>query len=315
MTPLIMNIDVEPVRRVVRGETADWDGFPELLELMTKRRPQMEDATGAPVSVNWCLRMDPQIEIAYGKAGWVFERYAKEIAQIQDSADTLGLHIHTWRPARRFFRKTWLAEFEDVEWITHCVRLAFETFQENVGHAPVAMSFGDNFMHQCALPIMEEFGVRADLSMSPGRGPIGANAKGELVNGLTPDYRHTPRTAFKPSAADFTRAGPSNYGFWEVPITGGTVGQDRKGNDKYHKLLFGIRPGWFEALITQALESGAPFIAGDARTDVVTKPGDLEWFLWALDYLERIAPEHGLTFSGLERLCDQLDAGELVTAA
>ncbi|MBR9763068.1 MAG: hypothetical protein GYB53_05955 [Rhodobacteraceae bacterium] len=311
MTPIVINIDVEPVQRVVRGQTPDWDGFEELIALMMERRPRLEDASGAPVAFNWNLRMDPQIEVGYGRADWVFHRYGREIQRLLEAGDTLGLHIHTWRPVRRFFRNTWLAEFDDVDWISHCVQLSFDTFRANLDRTPTSMSFGDNFMHSCAIPIMEENGVRADMSMSPGRPPVGPNAKGELANGVTPDYRQTPRHPFKPSAADFTRPGPSNYGFWEIPITSGIVGKTRKGDDHWSKLLFGIRPEWIETLITGALEAAAPVIAGDCRTDVLTNEKNRERFIWSMDYLEKMARTHDLRFSRLDHICDQLDSGAL----
>ncbi|WP_417248965.1 hypothetical protein [Celeribacter sp.] len=314
MTPIIFNIDVEPAQRLVKGKPDDWAGFSELVALMMERRRGLEDASGAPVSFNWNLRMDPQIEIAYGRADWIFANFEQEIAQILDTNDTLGVHIHTWRPVRKFFRDTWLAEFADEEWISHCVHQSLDTFRANVGRAPTAMSLGDSFMHSCAIAIMEEHNVRADFTMTPGRAPKGANGKGELANGTTPDYRNTPRYPFKPSAADFTREGPSNYGLWEFPITGGVVGKTRKGEDRYNKLLFGTNPEWVDTLITRALAEGAPVIAGDCRTDVLTHPKTRERFLWALDYLEGKARTDGLTFLNLALLCDRLDEKPLEVA-
>ncbi len=254
--------------------------------------------------------MDPQIEIAYGDAGWVFDRYADEVSQIRVAGDCIGLHVHTWRPTRRWFRDTWIADFEDEDWIEEVLKLGLETFKTRTGSSPVHMSFGDGFMHHAALPLMQEYGVRADCSMNPGRPAIAAEGKGEISKGKTPDYTRTPRHPFKPSQADFTVPGPTNYGFWEIPVTTGNVKDIKTGQDKRTKLLLGMFTEQAEAIISQALTRNDPYILGECRTDVMTNDDNRARFIGTFDYLEKITAQQGLVFSKFETLCDQLDANK-----
>jgi hypothetical protein len=310
-TPVIISVDVEPVHRLVRGGTGDWDGFPELLDLLSDRRAALAAASGRPVQFSWHLRMDPQIELAYGDPGWIFARYGAEIDRIRATGDSVGIHVHTWRPARRFFRDTWLAEYQDEAWITRCISLAFDTFRTHVGAAPVSMSFGDSFMHACALPVMQEHGLRADLSMFPGMGPRKTVGKRELSNGRSPDYRVTPTRPFKPSANDFRVPGGPDHGFWEIPVTAGSVGRSRDGSDRWTKLLLGTNPDWVTALLDTAARDGATHLVAECRTDVLTHPKTRDRFIWAMNHLEDRAARGDYEFVSAGTLCDRLDAGDV----
>ncbi|MCV2870444.1 hypothetical protein OEW28_17670 [Defluviimonas sp. WL0002] len=313
--PVILAIDVEPDERVVRKTREGWPGFPMLVELLMDRRARLQDATGRPVFFNWYLRLDPQIEIAFGDAGWVFDRYGELIDRVCSAGDSLGLHVHTWRPVRRFFRNTWLADFEDAEWIRHCLTLGLETFRKRTGAFPATMSFGDNFMHESALQVMNECGIRADFSMNPGMKPRKALGKGELSAGMLPDYQSTPRHPFKPSSADFRVPGKTNNAFWEVPVTSGIVGKDKDGSDRWVKLLWGTNPDWVGGITRQALSRPSPYLFAECRTDVLTHPKTRERFLWALDHYESLAREGDLEFMRLESFCDRLEQEAMVVSA
>jgi hypothetical protein len=313
--PCLISIHVEPTHRLVRGGQQDWTGVTELFDLLMERRARLEDASGHAVQFNWNLRADPQIEIAYGKADWVFDRYADEIARVRDAGDAIGLHVHTWRPERRFFRDSWIADFEDATWISHCLTQGLEAFRDRMGMAPVAFSFGDNFMHSCALPILQEAGVRIDYSMDPGLNTTHAMAKGERCTGRIPDYTATPKTPFQPSVEDFRVPGPTNYALWELPVSAGVVGTRRNGAPRRTKLLLGTNPDWVRAICAQALELPTPYILAESRTDVLTHPKTQARFLEALDFLEDLARDEGLRFTGFDTVGDRLDSGDWVVAA
>lgn len=314
--PLLLAIDIEPDDRVVKAGKQGWPGVGLLVDCMMERRARLEDATGRAVHFNWYLRLDPQIEIGFGKADWVFDHYGADIERIRQAGDSLGIHVHTWRPIRRFFQRSWLAEFEDVDWIRHCLMLSIDTFRARTGEGPETMSFGDSFMHASVLPLMKEAGIRADFSMNPGMKPHKALGKGEVSNGRLPDYRATPRRPFRPSAADFRVPGPSNHAFWEVPVTSGIIGKDKDGSDRWTKLLLGTNPDWVKSVTEQALAEPDPYLFAECRTDVLTHPKTRERFLWALDHYEALARSGvALEFLRLEAFCDRLDRGEVAVAA
>lgn len=308
MTSFILNIDVEPVRRLVRGVPQDWDGFPEMVAFLQARRDRLSAVSGAQVKFNWNLRMDPQIEHVYGDAGWVFDRYANEIKTVRASGDCIGLHVHTWRPGRRWFRGIWIADYEDEDWIKHCLRLGLETYKAHLGDGPAVMSFGDGFMHGVALPLMQEYGVRTDISMNPGVLAKSSVGKGETSKGMTPDYTKTPHLPFQPSTEDFRVPGATNYSVWEIPVTTGRVKDVKGDGESRTKLLFGMLTDRAAAIISQALERKAPYVLAECRTDVLTNTDNRNRFIEALAYVETLMTEGKLVPSTFDALCEELDA-------
>ncbi|MBF9060008.1 hypothetical protein HKCCSP123_12525 [Rhodobacterales bacterium HKCCSP123] len=313
--PILLSIHVEPTHRLVRGGRQDWTGVAELFDLLTDRRARLEDASGRAVRFNWSLRADPQIEIAYGRPDWVFDRHGDRIARLQEAGDVVGLHVHTWRPVRRFFRDSWIAEFEDAKWICHCLAVGLEAFQDRMGAAPAAFSFGDNFMHARALPILQEAGVRIDYSMDPGLNISRPMGRGERCTGRIPDYSATPRVPFRPSVEDFRVPGPQTHALWELPVSSGLVGSNRDGSPRRSKLLLGSNPDWVGAICAQALNQPMPYILAESRTDVLTRPKTRARYLEALDYLEALARDEALEFAGFDTVGDRLDSGQWVAAA
>ena len=116
IVPFILSIHVEPDERVVRQTNAGWPGFTNLAAYVRSNRARLEDATGHPVRFNWCVRLDPQIEVAFGRPDWVLKRHDAVFDQLLSEGDAIGLHVHCWRPVRRWFRQTWLADYGDASW-------------------------------------------------------------------------------------------------------------------------------------------------------------------------------------------------------
>src|SRR5215204_4013363 len=98
VTPVLICIDVEPDARDVDVDARpDWEGFEESFRLFDELRPRAEDAVGVPARFNWFLRMDPQVALAYGSAGWAAERYGVRLERLRGAGDEIGLHTHEWR--------------------------------------------------------------------------------------------------------------------------------------------------------------------------------------------------------------------------
>ena len=216
-TPVILNMDVEPDERVVKTVTDTWPGFVAAADYLTKARPRLEDATGRPVHFNWLLRMDPQIEMAFGASNWCVSAHRPIFDRLIEAGDCFGLHVHTWRKAKRFFRSTWQAEYEDVAWIRHCIEMAHETFTKEFGRAPSVCSMGDNFMRTEIMETLEQLGLRIDVTMASGVNFDAKLVRREITSGRLPDYSNTPSKPFKPSRAKVTEPGGDAFDVWEAP--------------------------------------------------------------------------------------------------
>ena len=216
--PVIMCIDVEPdARQIDAHDRSDWAGFVRAYQFFNQLRPKLESATGSPVRFSWFLRMDPQIEYAYGSPSWVVARYPEIFRELDSAGDELGLHTHAWRwddPSGR-----WVTDHGNQEWIEHCVRVSFLAFQQAIGRPCRSFRFGDHWMNNETMRLLEELGARFDLTVEPGR-KRGCYPNGELFTGSIPDYRSVPRRPYRPSVANFKEPGfPDSREMQVIPLS------------------------------------------------------------------------------------------------
>jgi hypothetical protein len=200
--PVIMCIDVEPDDREIDVfELAEWTGFVESYHFFSQLRPELERTTGSPARLNWFLRMDPQIEHVYNSSAWVVERYAKIFRELESAGDELGLHTHPWRWDERSRR--WVADHGNQEWVDHCVRISFEAFHRALGRPCRSFRFGDHWMNNETMRLLEELGAQFDLTIEPGcKAPRRRNRR-ELVTGYLPDCSGIKNQFYRPSKSNF----------------------------------------------------------------------------------------------------------------
>lgn len=312
-TPVVFNMDVEPDERVVKKVSDTWPGFVKAADFLTKARPRLEDATGRPVHFNWLLRMDPQIEGAHGELNWCVNAHRAIFEELKEAGDCFGLHIHTWRKTKKMFRTTWMAEYQDVEWIQQCMHLAHETFVKEFGYKPTVYSMGDNFMRTEIMETLEKLGARIDVTMASGINFDAKLVRSEVTSGRLPDYRKTPSKPFKPSRTTVTEPGEDAFDVWEAPVSCGLIGQNRDGSDKVAKLLMGTHPDRISAIIDQNLDMESPFLVAESRSDVRTHPKTKERFDWCVEHFIEIAKTRNLELMTHDNFVDRLDSGQLKT--
>jgi hypothetical protein len=180
------------------------------------------------VHFTWFFRMDPQIAHVYGSASWVAVRYRRSIDALRASGDDVGLHVHPWRWDAR--GRAWIENFDDQPWIEHCVRCGFEAFEQSMGTPCRTFRFGDRFMNDETLGLLERLGVRVDLTAEPG---LNGGDLPEPFTGALPDYTRVPRQPYRPSRADFASPGLGDpRDLWMVPLSAGSVDAPRLGVDR-----------------------------------------------------------------------------------
>jgi len=199
--PIVLCVDVEPDRRVFdRARPEPWLGFERFLEKAPRLRESLASLTGAPVAINWFLRMDPQVAETWGSPTWVAETYGEALAWLVAEGDELGLHTHPWRWDGE--AQTWIADYEDEEWAVHCLDTSLEAFGSAFGRRCLAHRSGDHFLNGPMLSRLGDAGVKVDLTIEPGWPPAGPPG-GERSVGMLPDYASTPRRPYRSSPTAF----------------------------------------------------------------------------------------------------------------
>lgn len=216
--PILICIDVEPDDRTINPDIKrDWKGFERSYELFTELRPLLHAQGQSPVRFSWFLRMDPQIAHTYGSPDWVVKRYSSIFAELKSKADEIGLHTHAWRWNPHSQR--WFQDFEDQQWVAHCVSTSFEAFQQSFGRHCRSFRFGDHWMNNATLELVESLGAECDLTIEPGRRRADLP---DSFTGLFPDYSQAPRSTYTPSRSDFRRRGYEHRRrLREIPISTG----------------------------------------------------------------------------------------------
>lgn len=237
--PVILCIDIEPDPRDVRS-SSDWRGFEATFGYFQSLRSRLEAASGASVRYAWFLRMDPQVNTAYGSPDWAARRYARQFDALRLAGDELGLHPHAWRWADD--RSSWIADHANQDWVDTCVRMSFDSYQRVFGVGCRAFRFGDHWMNDATLALVESLGADVDLTLEPGQ--RSTYSISEPFTGSFPDYTDVPQRPYHPSTSDFRRPGRHDgRRLWIVPVSAGSVSPIMAPDRLLARALGGYEPG------------------------------------------------------------------------
>jgi hypothetical protein len=284
--PVIICLDVEPDEREIDSTVSkDWEGFEESLKYFSALRPRLEEATGARASFSWFFRMDPQIEHTYGLSWWVAQRYGEAIKQLKLAGDEIGLHAHAWRWDAWALK--WVVDHGDQSWVNHCLHTSFEAYRIAFGCHCLAFRFGDRWMNNETMALLESLGVQFDLTVEPGKTARPGLHPWELHTGSLPDYLAAPRRPYRPSRRDFREHSRARgRGLWVVPLSTQQV-LGRFAGLKRAAMAFGIFQRRYEAcqlnlcldgplfqlMVNRLLQRpGRPYLAPVARTEIGVCP-------------------------------------------
>jgi hypothetical protein len=146
---IILAIDVEPDGRAELDKDNGWKGSRDAAGEFTRLRSALENATQMDVRFNWFLRADPQIEQTWGSATFVADACPSLIRTIQESGDQAGVHVHTWRWSGKL--NSWHNDFDDAEWLNHCVASSVTAVTSIIGEPVIMNRFGDRWMSSKAV--------------------------------------------------------------------------------------------------------------------------------------------------------------------
>jgi hypothetical protein len=294
--PVLLVIDVEPDGFFVDPDARlPWRGFEQAWTWVQSARRTIAAATGAPAQFCWGVRLDAQVERVYGSAAWPLRHYEPQLADFLQHDDALGVHTHVYRWDEP--QHGWVIEQGDPAWVEHNVRLSVRTFEDALGRRCDFFRFGDRWMSDAAMTLLDELGVRFDLSLEPGRRQVPSYHPDKPSTGFVPDQRAVAPRPYRPARGQFRSHDPARRaGLIEIPVTTAVVRPLDSLRARptpacalewlKHRLRPWIdtaglhhEPRRFRSLVDVALEAGAPHLSLTVRTDSFTrnlKTGDLD---------------------------------------
>jgi len=286
LIPVLMIIDVEPDGFFIpRDDPLPWRGYERVHEFFHEFRPLCSQVTGRATHYCWYLRIDPQIAEVYGDPAWVRKRYRNFIDENIAAGDEIGLHPHDYR--WDLAANSWVVDHGNQAWIDLCVRMSFDVFHQSFGRVCDSFRFGDRWMNDETLRLIESLGARFDLTLEPGRTAALASFPNKPFTGSLPDYSNVPYTPFRPSRQDFRKSDPSRSdGIWMIPLSAAVTDDcsalvrswkkiigDPAPDPVYHTLNLAHDPEFFIAAIDRAFRASASsYLAFVIRSDIASNP-------------------------------------------
>jgi len=282
--PVLLVIDVEPDGFFVDPDApVPWHGFEQAWTWAQSARGRIAAATGVPAHFCWGVRLDAQIERVYGSAAWPLHRYEPEFDDFLQHGDALGVHAHVYRWDGPL--QSWVIEQGDPDWVEHNVRLSVRTFESELGRRCDFFRFGDRWMSEAAMTLLDELGIRYEMTLEPGRAQVPSYHPDKPSTGFVPQQRGVPPHPYRPARGHFRRADPARReGLVEIPVTTAVVRPLDSLRDRptpacaLEWLQYRLRP-WIDtaglyheprrlrSLVDAALEGGASYLSLTVRTD------------------------------------------------
>jgi len=116
----------------------------------------------------------------------------------------------------------WYSDFQNEEWILHCIESSYETYREVFGSLPYTFRFGDRWMDDNTMILVDSLGFQCDMTLEPGIVGFPVEAEMEsLMRGKKPNYRNIPLSPYHPNRFNCHRAGTGQDALrlWEIPIS------------------------------------------------------------------------------------------------
>jgi len=206
--PAIWRIDIEPDEFQPGPGLPPWTGFVAMADLVAQLRGPLADLSGTAVQPSWFLRLDPDIERAYGRADFVVEQYGSLIDELRAHGDPLGIHVHFYRWDEK--RQVSFSDHADEGWTSHCLDVATSTFERCFGERPRRSSQGGFFLSESVVDRAIAAGIEVDVTAEPG---LPAQSEGTTFGAYatapSPDFSGFPRFPYYPSQGNLARPASS----------------------------------------------------------------------------------------------------------
>ncbi len=326
--PILILIDCEPdARETKHGISEPWRGFEIFHAFLSSWRETISERTRSQAQFAWFWRADPQIEATYVDASWAIRTYARQIDASMRYGDGLGLHTHAWRWDAAVQR--WITDHGNPGWIDSCVEMSFDTFKRCFGKRCRLFRFGDGWLDNATVQLIERLGAQIDLTLEPGSVAKGSLASSELATGRIPDRRMIPTLPYHPSRKDFRVPDTSGTStLWMMPVSTGRIPLSGVSSlrEVFSSLLMphtrtvalnlGFEPKLFRHLFGKLLRAGGRrYITVCARTDIGANKGLFDFANKNLSWLLHHPISRQFVFMSPEQAIDHLGTNRLVSTA
>jgi hypothetical protein len=169
-----------------------------MTDLVERLRGPLEAVSGSSVHPSWFLRLDPDIERAYGRPDFVVQQYGGIVDRLRAHGDPLGIHVHFYRWDSE--RQVSFSDHGDDNWIAHCIDMAASAFERCFGERPRRASQGAFFLSDAVIDRAIAAGIEVDVTAEPG---FPAQSEGTTFGAYTtapsPDFTAYPRGPYYPT--------------------------------------------------------------------------------------------------------------------
>ncbi len=216
--PVLVCVDVEPDGRLLdRSRVQPWVGFEQVADLLEAARSGFAERTGQSATYTWFVRMDPQVAETQGSPTWPATAYAGRFARLRRAGDELGLHTHAYRSTAD---GGWIVDEVDQAWVEHTVRSAHAAFRESFQSTCRCFRFGDRWINDATLDVVEDLGIGYDVTLEPGRHPVVGPIRLAPTRGPSADFSSVPGLPYRRDPSDFRRPDPDGRsGLLLVPLS------------------------------------------------------------------------------------------------
>ncbi len=298
--PIVMCNDIEPDGFFIdRSKPLPWRGYEGAFEYFRNLRPRLEEATSSRAHFSWFFRFDPQIRETYGSCTWPATNYPSYYEDFIKSGDEIGLHCHAYRWLEE--RKDWIIDQGNQEWVNHCVQMCFDGYDEVFRRNCESFRFGDAWMNQETLHLVERLGARFDLTVEPGHRYPAAYLAKRKTTGSYLDCDLMPRVPYRPAKQDFRHTDPDRKdGIWVVAVSTGRLSYHYGKAERFFRGVFSpntVKPQpmtlnlgngdhRFRLVAEELLNSSKqPFLVLVLRTDAFYRPEQRKNVEACFDYL------------------------------
>ena len=254
--PAFLSVHVEPdAYQLGPAGPASWTGYDALHQLMSSLRAELAERQGVTPRFSWMFRMDPQIAATNPTGAHAVSGFGDRVAGLANQGDVFGIHVHPLRWSNE--RELWIHDFTDPAWARHCIESSVDTFRNAFGVPPRRHSYGAAFLDEHLTDVLEDVGIRVDLSADrrylskevrqhPEDVLTGVDTS--PVIGVYPDGSRIPRFAYRPSRTDARRP-DDRHGRQVVlvPLTAAPRGHERP---KWRRAASWLRHGMHGRLMT-----------------------------------------------------------------
>ncbi len=87
--PTVLRIDVEPDESQPPAGERPWKGFLAMFDMVERLLRRLSDVTSHPVRLTWLIRLDPDIERAFGRTDFPVRRHHDLFDRILKHSDVL----------------------------------------------------------------------------------------------------------------------------------------------------------------------------------------------------------------------------------